>query len=185
MIICCFPGVGRTYCADNIPRVFDVGNKYNYDVFDLIEQMDYDVLADIRCVDGLKSKGKSFIVVIPSIHSKDEYIKRYKKMGKSEDFIQDMKEHWEEKISKYLYDYDLQLETLQEGQYLSNRFLRYSSGFKDNFGISLIDRNELKNQLRKLDSFDWDYEGIEKKVMDIINDQNEYMVSRKEAVKCT
>lgn len=184
MIICGFPGIGRTFCANNIPRVFDADNKFNIDVFHLIEQLGYDVLADIRCVDVLKQKNDNFLVVIPSIHCKGEYIKRYKKMGKAQSFIEDMEEHWEDKINKYLLDYDIQVETLSEGQYLSNRFLGWSKGFKDNFGISLIDRNEFKNQLRKLDSFDWDYEGTEKKVMDILNSQSEYRVSRREAVKC-
>lgn len=193
MIICGFSGIGKTFCADNFPRVIDFENKrvvgsHSYSVmestFKMFDDMGYDVLLDIRMVPILKSIGTiQFSVVIPSIHIKDEYIERYIKMGKPKDFIKDMSDNWEKRINTYLMDFDIQVETLSEGQYLSNRFLCWSSGFQSAFGLSLVNRVELKDKLRQIDSIEWEYNNPRQKVYDIVDGLNEYKISRKESVK--
>jgi hypothetical protein len=188
MIICGFWGIGKTFCADNFPRVIDFENKVisNTEFFvttlKTLNCIGYDILVDIRALPYLKQYEADFTTVVPSIDLKDEYLERYRKSKIKKDEIDKRMNLWDETISNVVHDYDISVVTLQSGEYLSNVFLKWSNGFKENYGVSLINRNELLDKLRQVDSVDWEYGTAKDKVFSMINDMKEYHISRKDII---
>ena len=194
MIICGFPGVGRTYCADNFPRVVDL-DWCNRDTIIDLSYSGYDIMLSLGSIKELKNMGIDFITVIPSIELRDEYEDYYLVKDKNDGILYllyyyngNLEKHklilqsWGEILKTLTCDYDLIITTLGSGEYISNRFLKWSDGFKSYSGISLVNRNEIREKLNQIDSVDWEYGNARDKVCSILDGVKEYSVSRKEIV---
>lgn len=189
MIIAGWYGVGKTFCADNFPRVMDFDHlrlSSNQGLFvntlETIEKIGYDVLVDIRHIKTLKDHNANFIVVIPNINLKDEYVKRYEAENLPKEEIGRRLNVWDESLTLLNMSDDYTVVTLGSGEYLSNTFLKWSSGFQTNYGLSLVNRNELRDKLRQLDTVEWEYNNPRDKVFSIIDSLHEYNISRKDIV---
>lgn len=67
----------------------------------------------------LKARGIDYIIVMPTVHQKNEYLKRWLKRGSSMDFIVSMEKRWGEMI-KSCEDDDAPKIYLDENEYISD-----------------------------------------------------------------
>lgn len=127
MIICGFAGVGKSYIAKRYPSWVDLEStpfKKNWDLYtDVAMHMDkngYNVMLschkDVR--EMLKQKNAEFIVVLPNIKDKNEYIRRYKERGNTNDFIKLFEDSFEKFHSEITEDKDLNILLMERGSYL-------------------------------------------------------------------
>lgn len=119
IIICGFPGVGKTTVSNNRRNILDAESSafswkwdteppfgkernpefpQNYIGFLKENEGEYDVIlasshGAVR--DGLKYDGMQYIIVAPERELKNEYLKRYLKRGSDIDFIESMNENWD------------------------------------------------------------------------------------------
>lgn len=135
-IICGFPGIGKTSAGQKVgnKRVIDLDihtfpkNQYpqNYvqAVKKIYESGEYDYIL-CACHESfrkaLKESYLSYIIVRPSDedYTKDEYMKRLLKAGKSLEYIEYVYSHWDEFISSYENDDSVQIR-ISNDEYLSN-----------------------------------------------------------------
>jgi len=140
MIISAFPGTGKTsYCnlySDYIPDIFaSDSDSSNFDKSEFPrnyiehikqkkEQGYYRIFVsshkEVR--DALVENGLEFTLVYPKKELKDEYIKRYKERGSSEDFINLISENWENWIDELQSQKGCRHIQLETNQFLSNVF---------------------------------------------------------------
>lgn len=119
LIICGFPGVGKTAC-EKYARVLDAESSAYSRIFDPIDmtgrenkdfptnyidmveseiksdRWDIILLSSHKEVrDELKRRGIRFIAVCPQIDCLDEYMERYLRRGSSYDFMADIEKNWD------------------------------------------------------------------------------------------
>lgn len=124
LIVCGFPGVGKTAC-EKYKRVLDAESSaysHNFDpatneitrndifpknYIDMVEkEIEYDnydiiLLSCHKCVrDELKRRGIEYVVVVPYTDCKNEYMIRYLRRGSDCSFMNEMFENWERYISE-------------------------------------------------------------------------------------
>lgn len=104
MIICGFPGVGKSSICRTIPNYTDLEStpfKKNWEVYvDVIEYMNknhYNVFVSshIQLREELKKRKLDYIFVVPEKDLKEEYIKRYKERGNTDTFIKQISDNWD------------------------------------------------------------------------------------------
>ena len=128
MIICGFPGVGKSFVAKNYHGFVDLEStpfKKNWDLYtDVAIHMNnngYHVLMsshkEVR--DMLLSKNVGFSVILPLIEDKEIYMKRYKNRGNDEEFIKFLDENYEKFITEIMDDKRLCALTLPTNRYLA------------------------------------------------------------------
>ena len=142
VIICGFPGVGKTAC-EKYARVLDAessayshiidpvemtcrkNDEFPTNYIDMVEsemksdRWDIILLSSHRAVRGeLKRRNIKFVAVCPQIDCLPEYLGRYLKRGSDYDFMVDISNNWGRYIS------DMEEEelciTLEKGQYISD-----------------------------------------------------------------
>jgi len=130
MIICGFPGIGKSWMCKNRPGWIDLeSTPFNKDwelytdVANHMHKQGYNVMIachkDLR--EKLLEKGIDFFVVVPSIRLKDEYIKRYKKRGNDEKFIELLETNYEKWITEINTDYRLHIYRIDDkNKYISD-----------------------------------------------------------------
>lgn len=103
MIICGFPGVGKSSICRTIPNYVDLEStpfKKNWELYaDVIEHMEknhYNVFVSshIQLRKELRKRKINYIFVVPEEDLKDVYIERYKNRGNSESFIKQISDNW-------------------------------------------------------------------------------------------
>lgn len=117
-IILGFPGVGKSTClnskdlkwldmSDSDSSKFDKSdfpNNYIKHIHQLLDKKDVIFVSTHKEVreailkDEYIKKNATVIIAYPDISLKDEYVKRYEQRGSSQQFINLLKEHWEEWI---------------------------------------------------------------------------------------
>lgn len=128
MIICGFPGIGKSFVAKNYHGFVDLEStpfKKNWNLYtDVAIHMNnngYHVLMsshkEVR--DMLLSKNVGFSVIIPLIEDKETYMKRYKTRGNTEEFIKFLDENYEKFITEIMDDKRLNVLTLPTNRYLA------------------------------------------------------------------
>lgn len=144
IVICGFPGVGKTSVANNRTNILDAESSafswnwnpenlekgrernpefpHNYIRF-IKENMDkYDVIltSSHQAVrDSLKAEGIQYIIVAPEFPCKNEYMIRYLQRGSDIDFIEQLYERWTMFIKDFTND-GAPIIWLEEGKYLSD-----------------------------------------------------------------
>lgn len=135
MIICGFPGVGKSYAGkqyDNLTHWIDLEStpfNRNWDMYIdtacYLSQQGYIVMLtshkELR--ERLKERGINYTVVLPKDTDdvKDEYIKRYTRRGSSEEFIKNIKNKWSEYTKSYEWERVIRLE---KNEYISDEKTR-------------------------------------------------------------
>lgn len=104
MIICGFPGIGKSSISRTLPGIVDLEStpfNKNWEIYaNVIEHMNknYIVLCsshmDLR--KELNKRNINYIYVKPKKELKEEYIKRYKKRGNDKKFIKQLSDNWDE-----------------------------------------------------------------------------------------
>ena len=142
LIICGFPGVGKTAC-EKYARVLDAessayshiidpekmtcrkNDKFPTNYIDMVEsemksdRWDIILLSSHKAVrDELKRRKIKFVAVFPQIDCLPEYMGRYLKRGSDYDFMVDISNNWGRYLSD-MADEELYI-TLAKGQYLSD-----------------------------------------------------------------
>lgn len=124
IIICGFPGVGKTTIATNRSNILDAESScfswkvnpespemrtrntsfpQNYISFIEGAMSEYDMIltSSHKVVrDGLKERGIKYIIVAPKRDLKNEYLVRYLKRGSDIDFIELLNEKWDEFLTE-------------------------------------------------------------------------------------
>lgn len=120
IIICGFPGVGKTTAANNRRNILDAESSAfswtfdpestdarkrnpafpeNYSKFllDSVEEYDYILASSHKAVrDELKAIGAQYIIVAPRRELKNEYLIRYLRRGSDINFIELLNEKWDD-----------------------------------------------------------------------------------------
>lgn len=142
LIICGFPGVGKTSC-ERWARVLDAessayshiidpvdmtcrkNDEFPTNYIDMVEsemksdRWDIILLSSHKVVrDELKRRKIKFVAVCPQVDCLPEYLGRYLKRGSDYDFMVDISNNWGRYISD-MADEELYI-TLAKGQYLSD-----------------------------------------------------------------
>lgn len=142
LIICGFPGVGKTAC-EKYARVLDAessafshiidheqmtcrkNDEFPTNYIDMVEsemksdRWDIILLSSHKLVrDELKRRGIRFIAVCPRFACQDEYMARYLRRGSSYDFIRNIYVNWDEYINDMLEE-DVAI-CIDKGQYLKD-----------------------------------------------------------------
>lgn len=104
MIICGFPGIGKSSISRTLPGIVDLEStpfNKNWEIYaNVIEHMNknYIVLCsshmDLR--KELNKRNINYIYVKPKKELKEEYIERYKKRGNDKKFIEQLSDNWDE-----------------------------------------------------------------------------------------
>lgn len=104
MIICGFPGIGKSSISRTLPGIVDLEStpfNKNWEIYvNVIEHMNknYIVLCsshmDLR--KELNKRNINYIYVKPKKELKEEYIERYKKRGNDKKFIKQLYDNWDE-----------------------------------------------------------------------------------------
>lgn len=144
MIICGFPGVGKTSVANNRKNILDAESSafswnwnpeepqkgrernpefpHNYIRFikENMEKYDVILVSTHKAVrDALIYEGISFISVIPELNCKNEYMIRYLQRGSSIEFIEDLYENWARYIENIVDD-GFPVIWMEKGKYLKD-----------------------------------------------------------------
>ncbi len=126
LIICGFPGVGKTHLAKKYNLHDSDSSKFDKDFFpsnyiDHIKSLTGIVLcsthSEVR--KALSASNLDYISVIPSWKLKDEYLQRYKDRGNPESFINMMDENWDDFIASFKYS---NYYCLESGDYIEDAF---------------------------------------------------------------
>lgn len=142
LIICGFPGVGKTAC-EKYARVLDAESSAYSRIIDPVEmtcrkndafptnyidmveteaksdKWDIILLSSHKAVrDELKRRGIKFVAVCPKVECLSIYLARYLKRGSSYEFMLDMIQNWYEYIHDMTHE-DVVIQ-LEGGQYLSD-----------------------------------------------------------------
>lgn len=141
MIICGFPGIGKSHffrkCKDLDIIVNDSDSSYfdksefpqNYinHLTKLTKEQSksfkpFYILAsshkEVR--EALIESGLDFIVIVPDVSLKDEYLARYKERGSPESFQKLIGDNFETWINEIINDKRINVMVLSKGQYLSD-----------------------------------------------------------------
>lgn len=144
MIICGFPGVGKSSVANNRTNILDAESSvfsWNWNPENLekgrernpefpanyiryikenMERYDFILVSSHQKVrDALKEEGIGYIIVLPTIFEKNEYMRRYLQRGSDIDFITMMNERWVE-FTESIMDDDAPKIWLDAGEYMSD-----------------------------------------------------------------
>lgn len=144
IVICGFPGVGKTSAANNRTNILDAESsafswnwnpenlekgrernpefphnyirfiKENMDKYDVILASSHQAVRDV-----LKAEGIQYIIVAPEYPRKNEYMIRYLQRGSDIDFIEQLYGSWGQFIDDLAYD-GAPLIWIGEGKYLSD-----------------------------------------------------------------
>ena len=150
IIICGFPGVGKSCVANNRVNILDAessafhwrydpehpekGREKNPDfprnyiayIKENMERYELDVIlvATHKAVrDALKKEGIDYVIVAPSRWDKNEYMKRYLQRGNDIDFLKSLHKNWDVWMSELeieSYKEGVPMITLEEKGYLSD-----------------------------------------------------------------
>lgn len=144
MVICGFPGVGKTSVANNRVNILDAessafswiwnpenlekgrernpafpGNYIDF-IRENIEKYDVILVSSHQAVRyALKAEGIQYIIVAPDYNCKNEYMIRYIQRGSDIDFIEQLYDHWGQFIDD-LYNDGAPLICLEKGKYLTD-----------------------------------------------------------------
>lgn len=142
-IICGFSGIGKSTAEQKHRQIIDFEStgyshiwkngenrgkdpKFPYNYVDkLVELIDdeeatfYLLSCHKEVRDELKRRGIDYIIVLPTIEQKNEYLKRWLKRGSSMDFIKSMSYRWEDMIRSCEKD-DAPKIYLSSGEYISD-----------------------------------------------------------------
>lgn len=144
IIICGFPGVGKTSAANNRANILDAESSafawdwnpddlekgmtrnpafpHNYIKF-IMDNMDkYDVIlvsSHQTVRDALMAEGIQYIIATPYSSLRNEYMIRYLQRGSDIDFIEQLYEHWEEFITSIVND-GAPIIWMDKGEYLTD-----------------------------------------------------------------
>lgn len=108
-IICGFAGIGKSTLAKTKAGVVDLEStpfKKNWELYvDVAEHMQkngYQVLMSCHkeLRQELKKRGTEYLVALPSIIDKENYLKRYKERGNDENFIKLFEDNFEKFINE-------------------------------------------------------------------------------------
>lgn len=108
-IICGFAGVGKSYLAKDVSGFVDLESTpfaKNWDLYTnvAIHMQKNGYTPMLSCHkelrEMLKEKGAEYIVVVPKIEHKENYLKRYKERGNDESFIKLFEENFEKFIEE-------------------------------------------------------------------------------------
>jgi hypothetical protein len=123
-----FCGTGKTHLCDSNHVEFecwkyqdgDFPNNYVNDIKSQIGKVDYIFIStNPVSLKRLNEIGIEINLVYPKLYLKNEYLKRYKERGSTEEFINMLDENWHDWISElHEQTYCNQIE-LESGQYLS------------------------------------------------------------------
>lgn len=142
-IVCGFSGIGKSTAEQKNRRIIDfessiyshtwkngknLGKDTNFPrnyIDRLIELIEKDTATfyllschkEVR--DELKARGLKYIIVLPTVDQKNEYLKRWLKRGSSLDFIEPMNDRWEEMIMSCEEDEAPKI-YLSSGEYISD-----------------------------------------------------------------
>ena len=142
-IICGFSGIGKSTAEQKHRRIIDFessgwshiwrngieirkNKKFPTNYIDrLCEMLDCDMATcyllschkEVR--EELKARGIDYIIVMPTIEQKNEYLKRWLKRGSSIEFIKTMNDRWEDMIKSCEED-DAPKIYLSSGEYISD-----------------------------------------------------------------
>lgn len=145
MIICGFPGVGKSCVATNRKNIVDLESSvfswiydpYNHTnggrvrnpnfpenyiktIRDGVGDFEYVLISSHQAVrDALKAEGLPYIIVAPKRDLKNEYIIRYLQRGNEIDFIELMNEKWDEFLEGIAND-GAPVIWLDKGEYMSD-----------------------------------------------------------------
>lgn len=144
MVICGFPGVGKSAVANNRTNILDAESsafswiwnpeniekgrernpefpsnyiryiKENMERYDVILVSSHDVVRD-----ALKAEGVDYIIVLPTIFEKNEYMRRYLQRGSGYDFIAMMDKKWVD-FTESIMDDDAPKIWLGGGEYMAD-----------------------------------------------------------------
>ena len=144
MVICGFPGVGKSCVANNRANILDAESSAHSWIWNpenlekgrernpefpanyiryIKENMErYDVVLvsshqDVR--DALKAEGIGYIIVAPMLYLKNEYLIRYLQRGSGIEFIELLNEKWDEFLDDLLKDEAPKI-WLDTGEYLKD-----------------------------------------------------------------
>ena len=136
LIICGFPGVGKSTAAERCKSVLDLESTpfhFNIDgkskdpnwfcrYVDAIEEnandahYNYILVSTHKLVRSeMQYRGIPYIIVTPLIKLKDEYLSRYVKRGDCYDFIETLNSNWEQWIEDFVFD-DMPIIHLDAGE---------------------------------------------------------------------
>lgn len=144
-VICGFPGVGKSTYASNKCNVDDAESSAFSHVFDpdhpetreRNSEFPQNYISHIRRMAGthgyeyvlvsshkevrqaLRSAGVPYIVVVPKMELKDEYLKRYIKRGSPQPFVDLLYSKWREFLAE-IEDEDAPIVHLDAGEYLAD-----------------------------------------------------------------
>lgn len=137
LIICGFPGVGKSTAAERCKSVLDLESTPYHSTNDLnwfskyvdaIENYVNDVHYNYILVsthklvrDEMQYRGIPYIIVTPLIKLKDEYLARYIKRGDPYSFVELINGQWESWIEDFAYD-DMPIIHLDAGENISKLF---------------------------------------------------------------
>jgi hypothetical protein len=132
-VISAFPGCGKTFLFKNNPDLIILdSDSSNFDKENFPQNYINHIISNIGKVDiilvsshkevreALIDSKIDFTIVYPSIELKDEYIKRYIQRGSPENFIELLKNNWENWITEIEDDLRLEKIKLSKGEYLSD-----------------------------------------------------------------
>lgn len=147
MLICAFPGVGKSKLTSEYPEVFiDLDSGLYSKDSNGVRNPNFvdDYIADIRkfqvenpdsiilvsthheVIKAIRRSGFEFYIVVPELSADQEYIARYKERGSPEDFIEKIYSNWVPYIEPLL-NLDNTL-VLKANEYLSDLF-EFGQGF--------------------------------------------------------
>lgn len=128
MIICGYPGIGKTYLAKNFSNVMDLeSTPFNND-FDCYfrcakHYSDQGFLVLVSCHKEIREKVLKLrfderLTIFPCPQDKDLYKRRYKERGNTQEFIGAQMENWDKWVSKESHLLGEHVEYLESGETL-------------------------------------------------------------------
>ena len=134
-LISAFPGTGKSHYfktsllkgLDSDSSTFDktkFPHNYITHIKNNIGKTDYILISSHKTVrDALVENNLHFILVYPEKSLKDEYVKRYRERGSSEQFITLLINNWDDWIDELDNQKNCDRIVLNSGEYLSDYFL--------------------------------------------------------------
>jgi len=139
LIICGFPGVGKSFLTKENPNsvsdsdssTFDKKNfpaNYIKHIKGLIGKKSIIMISTHEeVIDEMEKLNVNFIIVHPARELKDEYLKRYEERGSPEGFIKLLSDKWDEFQDAIEKPRDNSWKLiLQKGEFLSDYFEKYN-----------------------------------------------------------